>query len=88
MSQCTHDMYAGIQCCGSVTFWYGSESADPCLRQMDPDPAPDPAIFVSELQDSKKPIFSTLENRSNQCFSYYFCLVIKGSGSGYVPLVN
>jgi hypothetical protein len=30
------------QCCGSVTFWYGSGSADP-------DFAPDPA-FVSDLQ--------------------------------------
>jgi hypothetical protein len=36
------------QCCGSVTFWYGSgsESTDPDL-----DPDPDPAIFVSDLQD-------------------------------------
>ncbi len=42
------------QCCGSMTFWggSGSGSADPCLRLMDPDPA----IFVSDLQDaSKKP---------------------------------
>jgi hypothetical protein len=23
----------------SMTFWYGSGSADPCLRLMDPDPA-------------------------------------------------
>ncbi len=26
------------QCCGSVPFWYGSGSADPCLWLMDPDP--------------------------------------------------
>ncbi len=42
------------QCCGSMTFWYGSGSADPCLWLMDPDPA----IFVIDLQDaSKKLIF-------------------------------
>ncbi len=45
-----------IQCCGSMTFWDGSGSADPCLWLMDPDP--DPAIFVIDLQDaSKKLIF-------------------------------
>ncbi len=26
------------QCCGSMTFWCGSGSADPCLWLMDPDP--------------------------------------------------
>ncbi len=26
------------QCCGSMTFWCGSGSADPCLLLMDPDP--------------------------------------------------
>ncbi len=29
-----------MQCCGFVTFWYGSETADPCLWQMDPDSDP------------------------------------------------
>ncbi len=38
------------QSCGSVTFWYGSGSADPCLWLMDPDP--DPTIFVPDLQDA------------------------------------
>ncbi len=28
------------QCCGSMTFWGGSGSADPCLWLMDPDPDP------------------------------------------------
>jgi hypothetical protein len=36
------------QCCGSVTFWYGS---------MDPDPDPDPAIFVLDLQGADKKLF-------------------------------
>jgi hypothetical protein len=40
------------QCCGSVTFWYGSGSVDPCLRSMDTDP--DLAIFVLDLQDAIK----------------------------------
>jgi hypothetical protein len=57
---------ANKQCCGSVTFWYGSGSPDKYLGLTDPDsdpdpdptpdpdpspdPAPDPAIF-SDLQD-------------------------------------
>jgi hypothetical protein len=35
------------QCCGSMTFWCGSRSADPCLW-LDPD------IFVINLQDANK----------------------------------
>ncbi len=36
-----------------MKFWYGSGSEDPNLGLMDPDPVadPDPAIFVSDLQD-------------------------------------
>ncbi len=30
------------QCCGSMTFWGGSGTADPCLWLMDPDSDPDP----------------------------------------------
>jgi hypothetical protein len=45
------------QCCGSVTFWYGLGSADPCLILLDPDPVPDPAIFVTDLQDANKNFF-------------------------------
>ncbi len=48
------------QCSGSMTFWGGSGSADPCLWLMDPDldPDPGPAIFVIDLQDaSEKLIF-------------------------------
>ncbi len=44
-----------------MTFWYGSvsESADPCLELMDPDPDsdPDPAIFVIDLQDDNTKYF-------------------------------
>ncbi len=46
------------QCCGSMTFWCGSRSgsgsADLCLWLMDPDTDPDPAIFVTDLQDGHK----------------------------------
>ncbi len=35
------------QCCGSVTIWHESRSADPYLWLTDPDPA----IFFSDLQD-------------------------------------
>ncbi len=53
--------------------------------------ASDPAIFVIDLQDgNKKYFFSSnfflLLNSRNQCFSYYFCLMIEGSES--VPLTN
>jgi hypothetical protein len=41
-----------------MTFWcgsrYGSGSADPCLRLMDPYADPDPAIFVIDLRDANK----------------------------------
>jgi hypothetical protein len=35
------------QCCGSMTFWCGSGSADPCLWVMDADPS----IFIIEKVD-------------------------------------
>jgi hypothetical protein len=42
------------QCCGSVTFWYGSGSADPYHKHRLTAPAPDPAFFVSWRQDANK----------------------------------
>ncbi len=46
------------QCCGSMTFWCGSGSVDPCLWLMDPDSDPDadpdPSIFIIDLQDANK----------------------------------
>ncbi len=43
-----------VECCGFVTFWYGSRSgsADPYHRLKDPDP--DPALFVIDFQDANK----------------------------------
>jgi hypothetical protein len=44
-----------FQCWGSVTFWCGSGSADPCLllKDPDPDPSPDPTSFFSDFKDAK-----------------------------------
>ncbi len=39
------------QCCGCVTFWYGSGSTDPYFWLTDPDSVSDPAFFVGDLQD-------------------------------------
>ncbi len=46
------------QCCGSMTFWCGFGSGDPCLWRMDPDPDadPDPSIFIIDLQDANQKI--------------------------------
>jgi hypothetical protein len=49
----TEDIVTGLslqQCCGSMKLWYWSGSVDPHLWLMDPDPA----IFVSDLQDVNK----------------------------------
>jgi hypothetical protein len=42
-----------------MKFWYGSGSADSYLRliDQDPHPAPDLAMFVSDLQDVNKKLF-------------------------------
>jgi hypothetical protein len=48
-----HSEYAK-QCSGSMTFWCGSGSADPCLLLIDPNADPDPTIFVIDLQDTNK----------------------------------
>ncbi len=99
--------YCILNCCGFVTFWYGSGSGtvDPYLWPTDPEsdpaPDPDPANFFGALQDGNKKFFCLLlfeatftsffkdkksQNSMNQGFSYYFCLMIEGSGS--VPLTN
>jgi hypothetical protein len=61
-----------------VTFWCGSGSSIHTFDISDPDPdagadpAPDPALFVSDLQDANKKYF----------FSKYFCrLLIEGTFS-------
>ena len=53
------------QFCGSMTFWYGSGSADPCLWLIETDP--DPAIFVIDLPDANKKLIFLI---------YFFCLLL------------
>ncbi len=50
VSLCVPHFY---HCCGSVTFWYGSRSADPSRWLTDPDPA----FFISGWQDANKKKF-------------------------------
>jgi hypothetical protein len=59
------------QCSGSMTFWCGSGSADPCLWLIDPDldSDPDPAIFVINLQDANKKLIK-------KSFSPYYFLKV------------
>ncbi len=97
---------------GSMTFWGGSGSADPCLWLMDPDPDLDPGSWSCyfrhwPLRCQQKNNFLTQffrllryflklhlhhfskiksqkesQNSRNQGFSYYFCMMMEGSGSG------
>ncbi len=65
------DSVYGLQCSGSVTFWYGSGSGDPYLwlTDLDSDPAPDPDFFVSDLQDGNYIFFFV--------FFAYYCFKLK-----------
>jgi hypothetical protein len=85
------------QRCGSVTFWYGSGSADPDQRirisgsvsadpylwlkdlDLDPhpaaDPAPDPATFVSYLQDG---------NLKFLCLKVYWLLLFEATFTSFL----
>ncbi len=71
--------YMSLQCCGSVTFWYGSESGSPssgpylCLT----DPHADPG---GPKQWQK--VIKTSQNSRNQGFSLLICLMMGGYGSG------
>jgi hypothetical protein len=61
------------QCCGSMIFWCGSGSADPCLRLMDPDP--DLPLFVIDLQEANKKQFF---------LNKFFCLLLfKGTFTSF-----
>ncbi len=66
-------------CCGSVTFWYGSGSADPNLWLTDPDPAPDPASVTFKTL--------TIYYQESRAF-LLFLLDDTVEGFGSVPLTN
>ncbi len=56
-----------------MRLWYGSGSADSCLRPM--DPATDPAIFVLDFQDANKKKSFLLSFSANNFFEgpkHYF----------------
>jgi hypothetical protein len=63
--------------------WHFGPGPDPDLCLTDPDPA----LFVSDLQEKIKS-HKEVTNIRNNVFSYYFCLMIEGSGTGSVPLTN
>jgi hypothetical protein len=52
------------QCSGSMAFWTGSGSADPCLWLMNSDPA----IFITDLQDANKASF---EKKKFFCLQFF-----------------
>ncbi len=95
----SHGIYVSKQCSGSMTYWSGSGSgsADPCLCYFRHWPSRK-LIFISFLlitfwrnffiifQKIKSPKKS--QNSKNQGFSYYFCLLIEGSESKFIPLTN
>ncbi len=64
--QCQSKSLSTVQCSGSMTFWCGSGSADPCLWLMDPDADPYPSIFVIDLQDANKKLI----------FLKFFCIIL------------
>jgi hypothetical protein len=91
------------QSCGSVTFWYGSESGSVPLTtgsgsvlfssltfKIPTELYFFPKFFCLFLFEGTFTPFSKIKkskkNRRHQCFSYYFCLMLKGSGS--IPLTN
>ncbi len=83
-----------VLCCGSMISWYGSGSGS-ISPMYDPDPANIVSdlqnankffwlllfegTFTSFFKDKSK---KKSQNIKNQCFSYYFCLMIEGSGAG------
>ncbi len=98
-----HEIFLLIRILGFIPLTNGSGSADPYLWLMDPDPDedPDPAIFVSDPRRQQKNAYyffqrwkvikKSQNNRypgSNQCFSYYICLMVEGYGSWSVSLAN
>ncbi len=78
--------------CGSVTFWYRSGSADPCLWPIQWIQIRlqflifDSLSFFLHHFSKTKSHRKKSQNNKEQGFSYYFCLMIEGSGS--VPLTN
>ncbi len=75
------------QCSGSMTFWCGSGpgSADPCLWTV--FQIHDIFVWIRKIKSQKESLKSRIQG-----FSYYFCMMIEGSGSragsGSIPLTS
>ncbi len=70
-NRCTVETGSCAQCCGSVTIWYGSGSADPCLLLMDPNPNPANllrTLFVAKSWSWGKAAFLFLKMRLGKNF--------------------
>ncbi len=74
------------QCCGSTEILVRTRTADPYLvcdliRYF---------LNVHLHHFSKIKVIKKSQNSRNQCFSYYFCLMVEGSGarSGSISLTN
>jgi hypothetical protein len=70
-------LYSRDQCSGSMTFWCGSKSADPCLWLMDPDISFSAYCFlkvhlhhVSKIKSPKE-----VRKQEEQGFSYCFSVL-------------
>ena len=61
-----------MKCSGSMTFWCGSGSSDPCLWFIDPDSGPDPAFFVIDLQDANKKLILKIFLLIEDTFTSFF----------------
>ncbi len=57
-----------------MKFWYGSGPMDPDSQVF--------CLLLFEGTYSKIKSQKDVQKNRNQCFSYYFCLMIEGSGSG------
>ncbi len=79
------------QCCGAVTFWYGSGSSDPYLGLTDPDADPGgpktygsgSGILVHLHHSSKKKSHKEVTKQKKSRFFLLFLLDdLEGSGTG------
>jgi hypothetical protein len=86
------------QCSGPMTFWCGSGFGS-CYFRHRPSRCQQITNFLfyflcSLLFEDTFTFFSKIKSQKesqngwNQGFSYYFCMMIEGSGSGSIPLTN
>ncbi len=59
---------------------------DPLVRSTNPDRGNIKQKYIYIIFQRKCPKES--QNSRNQGFSYYFCMIIEGSGSGSIPIIS